>query len=208
MPYKSQYDEEIILSVSDWYHDQMQDLIPAFINKANPTGAEPVPDAALFNDSQNITFSMEAGKTYLVRMVNIGAFAGQYVWFEGHNMTVVEVDGIYTEQAEAEMIYLTAAQRYSVLITAKNDTSTNYAFMGSMDTDLFDTIPDGLNVNVTGWLVYDSNATLPDAALIDDFEATFDDFTLVPYDQEPLMTDPDQSIELVVVMDNLDDGAN
>jgi iron transport multicopper oxidase len=28
---------------------------------------------------------------------------------------------------------MTAAQRYSVLVTAKNDTSSNFAFVGSMD---------------------------------------------------------------------------
>ena len=133
-PYKDQYDEEIVLTFSDWYHDQMADLIPNFISVINPTGAEPVPNAALMNDTQNLTVSIEPGKTYMFRMINIGAFAGQYVWFEGHTMRIVEVDGIYTEAADAEMIYLTAAQRYSVLITMKNDTSSNFAIVGSMDT--------------------------------------------------------------------------
>lgn len=134
MPYKDMYDEEYVLSVSDWYHDQMRDLLPFFISRGNPTGAEPIPNAALFNDTQNLTVSVEPGKTYLFRSVNIGAFAGQYLWFENHTMTIVEVDGIYTELQEAEMIYLGAAQRCSFLITAKNETNTNYAFMSSMDT--------------------------------------------------------------------------
>lgn len=127
-------DEEFVLSVSDWYHEEMQVLIPKFINRANPTGTEPVPQAALFNDTQNLTVSIEPEKTYLFHIVNIGAFAGQYIWFEGHNMTIVEVDGVYTDGAEAQMIYVSAAQRYSVLVTTKNDTTTNYAFVGSMDT--------------------------------------------------------------------------
>jgi len=133
-PYKGKYDHEVILSVSDWYHDQMQTLIPQFLNRANPTGAEPVPNSVLFNDTQNVTVSIEPGKTYLFRMINIGAFAGQYIWFEGHTMSIVEVDGIYTDQADATMIYLAAAQRCSFLITTKNDTTTNYAFVTSMDT--------------------------------------------------------------------------
>jgi iron transport multicopper oxidase len=112
----------------------MQVLIPKFISKANPSGAEPVPQAALLNDTQNLTIAVQPGKTYLFHMVNIGAFAGQYIWFEGHNMTIVEVDGVYTDRAVAEMIYLGAAQRCSFLVTTKNDTSTNYAFVGSMDT--------------------------------------------------------------------------
>ncbi|KFY04044.1 hypothetical protein V490_00014 [Pseudogymnoascus sp. VKM F-3557] len=207
-PYKDEYDEEYVLSVSDWYHDQMQDLIPIFMNRANPTGAEPVPDSALFNDTQDLKVKMTPGKTYLFRVVNIGAFAGQYIWFEGHNMTIVEVDGVYTEKAEAELIYLSAAQRCSFLITAKNESSTNYAFVGSMDTSLFDAFSPDLDYNVTGWLTYDEKAAFPPAALLDDFDNEYDDFTLVPYDKQELYTNPDQSIALEVVMDNLDDGAN
>ena len=132
-PYKGKYDEEIVLTLSDWYHDQMLGLLKFFISYANPTGAEPVPDSALMNETQNLTVSVKPGKTYMFRVINIGAFAGQYLWFEDHTMQIVEVDGVYTEAADAEMIYLTAAQRYSVLITMKNQSSSNYAFVGSMD---------------------------------------------------------------------------
>lgn len=132
-PHKDLYDEEIVLTFSDWYHERMQVLLKKFVSIENPSGAEPVPQAALVNDTQNIDVKIRPGKTYLVRMVNIGAFAAQYVWFEGHTMRVVEVDGVYTEPMDAEMIYMTAAQRYSVLITAKNDTGSNFAFVGSMD---------------------------------------------------------------------------
>ncbi|KFY74179.1 hypothetical protein V499_05777 [Pseudogymnoascus sp. VKM F-103] len=206
-PFKDMYDEEIVVSVSDWYHDQMTDLIPKFLNKANPTGAEPVPNSALLNDTQDLQVKIEAGKTYLFRMVNMGAFAGQRVWFEGHTMKIVEVDGIYTDPYEADMIYLTAAQRYSFLVTAKNETTANYAFVGSMDTDLFDKFPDTLNYNVTGWLVYDNSKPLPEPKLIDEF-TDIDDFDLVPHDKEPLLGDADQTITLEVMMDNLADGAN
>lgn len=128
------YDEEVVLTVSDWYHDQMADLLPGFISKSNPTGAEPVPDAVLFNDTQGLQVPVQPGRTYLVRMVNMGAFAGQYVWFEGHNISIVEVDGVYTELAVADMIYLSAAQRCSFLLTTKNESTENYAFVASMDT--------------------------------------------------------------------------
>ncbi|CZR53837.1 probable iron transport multicopper oxidase FET3 precursor [Phialocephala subalpina] len=204
-PYADQMDEEIVLSLSDWYHDQMQVWIPKFINKANPTGAEPVPQAALMNDTQNLTVPVQPGKTYLFRVVNIGAFAGQYLWFEGHNMTIVEVDGVYTDPAEAELIYIAAAQRYSFMVTTKNETSVNYAIVSSMDTSLFDTIPDGLNWNVTGWLVYNDTKDKPEPALVDEFD-DFDDFTLTPYDKMALLPEPDQVVSLDVIMDNLGNG--
>ncbi|KAF1835885.1 hypothetical protein BDW02DRAFT_267828 [Decorospora gaudefroyi] len=206
-PHQDLYDEEIVLTLSDWYHDLMHGLLASFMSVANPSGAEPVPQAALFNDTQDLAVRVEPGKTYLFRMVNMGAFAAQYVWFEEHTMRIVEVDGVYTEPMEADMIYLTAAQRCSVLVTAKNDTSANFAFVGSMDQDLFDAVPDGLNPNVTGWLVYDDSKEKPAPKLIDAFEP-FDDFELVPYDQEELLDRVDHSITLDLKMDNLADGAN
>ena len=132
-PYKDQFDTELVLTLSDWYHDFMPDLLSSFISVYNPTGAEPVPDAALMNDTQNLQIPVESGKTYFIRIVNMAAFAAQYLWFEQHTMRIVEVDGLYTEPAEADMIYITAAQRYSVLLTTKNDTSSNFAIVGSMD---------------------------------------------------------------------------
>jgi len=52
-------------------------------------------------------------------------------------MTIVEVDGVYTNEAEAERIYIAAAQRYSVLVKTKNETTTNYPIIASMDTVRF-----------------------------------------------------------------------
>jgi iron transport multicopper oxidase len=68
-------------------------------------------------------------------------------------------------------------------------------------------LPPNLNYNVTGWLVYDKTKELPEPATIDEFDP-FDDFTLVPYDKQELLPEPDQSLELVVMMNNLGDGAN
>jgi len=133
-PFKGLYDDELVMTVSDWYHDEMPGLLSFFMSRVNPTGAEPVPKSALLNETQNLKIPFDAGKTYLFRVINIGAFSGQYLWFEGHNMTILEVDGVYTHPAEATMIYLSAAQRCSFLVTAKNDTSANFPIVASMDT--------------------------------------------------------------------------
>ena len=195
------------MTLSDWYHDQMPGLIRSFISVTNPTGAEPVPDSALMNDTQNLQIHVEPGKTYMLRLINIGAFAGQYFWIEEHEMRIVETDGVWTEPATAKMIYLTAAQRYSVLVTTKNSTARNYAMVGSMDEDLFDTVPDDLNPNATSFLVYDHSKPMPIPALLDEF-SPYDDVRLVPHDRMPLLKDVDVSVKLDVVMDNLGDGAN
>lgn len=133
-PFKDLYDEELVLTVSDWYHDEMPGLLKFFMSRFNPTGAEPVPKSALLNETQNLQVKLQPGRRYLFRMINIGAFAGQYLWFEGHNITILEIDGVYTRPTEASMIYLSAAQRYSFVLTARDDSSANFPFMASMDT--------------------------------------------------------------------------
>ncbi|KAI1936268.1 hypothetical protein LOZ66_004726 [Ophidiomyces ophidiicola] len=206
-PHAGKWDKEYVLTLSDWYHEQMPGLIKDFISLSNPSGAEPVPQAALMNDTQDLKISVQPGKTYLFRVVNMGAFAAQYLWFEGHKMRVIEVDGAWTEEKEADMLHITAAQRYSILVTMNNETSRNFPIVGSMDKDLFDVVPPGLNPNVTGWLVYDSNKDLPKPALVNKFDF-LDDMELIPSDGLELFDKVDHSITLDVKMDNLGDGAN
>lgn len=68
-------------------------------------------------------------------------------------------------------------------------------------------MPEGLNNNVTGWLVYDDASPLPEPELIEEF-MPFDDFELAPLDAMPLLEKVDYSITLDLKMDNLGDGAN
>ncbi|KAI9831832.1 MAG: hypothetical protein M1826_002864 [Phylliscum demangeonii] len=205
-PYQGQYDEEVTLTVSDWYHDQMPPLIAKFLGVTNPAGVEPIPNAVLLNDTRHVEVSMQPKRTYLFRVINMGAFASQYLWFEEHAMTIVEVDGVYTQPAEADMLYLTSGQRCSFLITAKENADRNLAFVTRMDREMFDKAPDGLEDSATGWLVYDSAKARPSPAARDTLRP-FDDIGLVPYDQAPLLAHVDRSITLNVGMNNLGDGA-
>lgn len=57
--------------------------------------------------------------------------------------------------------------------------------------------------------MYNSANSNPDAAVIeDDSFNEFDDWTLVPYDNQTILTNPNQEVGLTVIMDNLGDGAN
>lgn len=206
-PYEGRYDEELVISLSDWYHQPIQALMKELIGVENPTGAEPVPQAALMNDTQDLQVKVKPKKTYMIHLVNIGAFAAHYFWFEGHEMQIVEVDGVWTEEMVAERLYITPAQRYSVLLSTRDDASQNFAIVSAMDEDLFDVIPEGQNSNVTGWLVYDEGKPLPIPSLVDELDF-FDDFDLVPIDHLELLDPPEYSFRLNVKMDNLGDGAN
>lgn len=72
---------------------------------------------------------------------------------------------------------------------------------------MFDSVPDGLNANVTGYLVYDDAKPLPQPTPVDEFNP-FDDYTLVPSDGLELFENVDHQITLQVKMDNLGDGVN
>ena len=142
------YDEEIIITFSDWYHQEMPEGIQQFMSYKNPTGAEPIPKAALINDSQNGTINFEPGKTYRLRLINMGAFAMFHVWIEDHDFQVIELDGVYTEPYTVPALDLAVAQRVSVLVTAKNTTDRNYPLVGAMDTTMFDQVPPTLNPSI------------------------------------------------------------
>lgn len=148
---------------------------------------------------------MIPGKTYFLRIINLGAFAGQYFWIEGHELKIIELDGVYHEPTKAKMLYISAAQRVGVLFTAKKDNMKNYAVVAAMDQELFDVIPDDLLPNSTSHLVYDSSKPLPEAKLVDEFEPA-DDFGLVPTDHQAIFEKPAKSIVLDVDMQNLGDG--
>lgn len=60
---------------------------------------------------------------------------------------IIEVDGVDTEEHPTDMLTISVAQRYSVLITARNDTSANWRIHANMDADMFDVVPDDLQLS-------------------------------------------------------------
>lgn len=149
---------------------------------------EPIPDSAIINDNATTSFAIKPGKTYMVRIINMANFAAFFVTFDQHEMTIIEVDGVYTVAQKTNLIYLSDGQRMSVLITAKPNADKNFAFVGAMDPGMFDHVPPTLDLNATGYLVYDTAKPLPlKAPTFASYESGyFDDFNLVPYDKIPL----------------------
>lgn len=175
----------------------------------NPTGAEPIPDSFLFNNSISQSYPVQAGKTYLIRLINISAFVGQYFWIEDHIMRIVEIDGVYVDEAEADRLYLSVAQRYAVLVTMKNSTDKNYGMVMVADSSLLDTIPSDLLLNQTNWLEYNSGAAHNNVTLeVSDSSEIypFDEINVVPHDKVELYKNPTKTVEVTVIMKNLDNG--
>ncbi|KAJ7054380.1 Fet3 protein [Mycena amicta] len=224
------YDDEFTVILGDWYHDDHATLIKQFVNIANPGGAEPVPDAGLIyfakegsylgpktgttpesgtavGFNENATLPFEPGKTYRLRIVNTSAFAMFFFWIDGHDMRVIEVDGTDIEEFPIDLVTVTVAQRYSVLVTARNDTNANWAVHANMDTDMFDKVPDALNPNSTASITYSETASLTDLGTIAEY-SDVDDISMVPVVAIPAPAAADQTIELEVSFDTMDDGTN
>lgn len=209
--FEDMYDEEIVLTMTDWYHDLVEGLSHDFMSLYNPSGAEPIPNSFLVNDTQRSNFPVKTNTTYLIRLINIGAFVGQYFYIQNHTFKIVEIDGVYVEPQEASTLYLSNAQRYSILLTTKDSTDANYPVVTVADSTLLDTIPSDLLLNNTNWLEYNSKADHPEAVIqVEDSTGLnpFDDTTLVPYDKMSLLPDPDLEIDVTVIMQNLDNGFN
>ncbi|KXN86655.1 Iron transport multicopper oxidase fio1 [Leucoagaricus sp. SymC.cos] len=224
------YDEEFTVVLGDWYHDQHADLLKKFISIANPGGAEPVPDSALVYFAQNATYlgpiagtspspvtsavgfnenttlPFQPGKTYRLRIVNTSGFAAFFFWIDGHDMRIIEVDGTDVEESPIDLLGISVAQRYSVLVTARNDTSSNWAIHANMDVDMFDSVPEALNPNVTSSITYNSSASITNSGFVNEYHDV-DDVSLAPIQQiaQPRAT---KTIELEVIFDTMDDGTN
>ena len=199
------------MTFSDWYHEQMPTLLNYYQSTADVTnnsiqsGQAPIPDSGLINDSQNNTFKVKPGKTYLIHMIDMANFPGVAVWFQGHNFTAVGVDGTYVEPyyMGAEMLRLAPAQRWDILITTKNDTSSNFVIFTTLDVNMLfpplgiPTIPT-FNGNATAWLVYDEAKPLPPQVTFYSF-LFFDEVNnLIPYDRQPLLEPVDRRITMTM----------
>ncbi|EJU02139.1 ferroxidase [Dacryopinax primogenitus] len=225
------YAADYTIGMADWYHDLHSVLIDQFLNIYNPTGAEPVPDGAIAyiavngsytaslaemgngktvsaGGNNNGVLNFEPGKTYRLRFVSMSAFTKFNIALPGHNMSIIELDGVETEPLPVDVVPLSAAQRVSVLVTALNDTSSNWPLSMNMDSEMFDTVPDALApiVNITATVVYSESAPTQDMVFFDEYP-TFWDNLLVPLEAEA-MAPADVSYNWTIAFDTYDDGTN
>ncbi|KAG0334070.1 hypothetical protein BG004_000569 [Podila humilis] len=127
-----QYDEEYTVGLSDWYHEEQAVLLKQYLSPSNPSGMEPQPQSGLINHQKDAKFNFVPGKTYRLRVINMSALATFQFHIDGHDLDIVEVDGVDVQRATVKTLPIASGQRYSVLVKARNDTSFNYALHGDM----------------------------------------------------------------------------
>ncbi|CAG8490557.1 8581_t:CDS:2 [Scutellospora calospora] len=224
-PYKNEYDEEIIVILQDWYHNDSTTLLATFLTPESQ-GNEPVPDNGLINgkNSYNCSwapkgyncvnnaplskFKFVYGKKYRIRIINASAFSAFIFSIDGHPMDVIEVEGMMTKRHTIHRLPINIAQRYSVIVTA-NKPKNSYWMRAEMETACFATQSDTLNPLVKAIVEYDgcTNDVPTSTAWSDNIETCIDldASDLKPYVKQKI---PDCDYKLNVTINFQPDASN
>lgn len=196
-PYRGQYDEELVLTTSDWYHDQVPVLLHQMLVSTNTEVLPPFPEAILLNDANQATFYFTPGKTYKILVISMAALASTFLEFDSHTMRIIGVDGTYTHEYDANQIRVAPAQRYTFLLDAKPTDSKNYAFLASLDMNRdFAIDPNPVYpFNITGYIIYDDKKPLPSPYVVNKWTPA-DDVKFMAWDNQLLLGEPDKTITL------------
>ncbi|KAF7841414.1 L-ascorbate oxidase-like protein [Senna tora] len=109
--------------IGDWYNINHKTL-KAVLDYGHKL---PFPQALLINGRANATsFTVEQGKTYRLRISNVGLQNTLNFRIQGHKMKLVEVEGIHTVQTTYSSIDVHVGQSYSVLVTADQPAQDYY----------------------------------------------------------------------------------
>ncbi|CAA9966261.1 Multicopper oxidase 1 [Pyrenophora teres f. maculata] len=205
-------DHQMYLSMSDWYHRTMPEMIEDYMSPDNRDGLFDSPDSFLFNDTNKpFDLKLTQGETYLLRIVNTAAVACGQFHIEGYTMTVVEADGVQMVPKDADTIILCAGQSYAVIVTGKENPDGASNWIAQMRTDMLTRPPPSLaSRTIIGKLVYsltDLLGNLLGGLLTNIIHAlsptwtpasTLDDFTLQPLDGQPLLSPVDTTIDFTI----------
>lgn len=134
-PFPQPYLEQTLV-LGEWWNQDVETLV----NQGNKLGLPPAPSDAhtingkpgpLFPCSEKYTFAFEVeqGKTYLLRIVNAALNDELFFAIAGHNLTVVEIDAVYTKPFTTNAILIAPGQTTNVLVKA--DQPPNRYFMAA-----------------------------------------------------------------------------
>ncbi|KAL5324675.1 hypothetical protein ACEPPN_009223 [Leptodophora sp. 'Broadleaf-Isolate-01'] len=80
-------------------------------------------------NASHAALDVQPGKTYRLRFIGSTALTLASLAIEGHDMTVIEVDGSYTEPHKTSFLQIATGQRYSVLLTTKSKPEKSAYYM-------------------------------------------------------------------------------
>ncbi|KAL8128922.1 hypothetical protein V2J09_018077 [Rumex salicifolius] len=117
--------------IGDWYKSN-HTILRKTLDNGNML---PNPDGILINGRGNgATFTMDQGKTYRLRISNVGLQDSLNFRIQGHKMKLVEVEGTHTLQNTFSSLDVHVGQSYSVLVTADQPPMDYYIAVSSRFT--------------------------------------------------------------------------
>ncbi|CAN1748060.1 Monocopper oxidase-like protein SKU5 [Linum perenne] len=129
-------DGDIVILIGDWYKRNHTAL-----RRALDAGRElGMPDGVLINGKgpyqYNTTYvpdgiDFETGKTYRVRVHNVGVSTSLNFRIQNHNLLLAESEGSYTVQQNYTSLDIHVGQSYSFLITMDQNASSDYYIVAS-----------------------------------------------------------------------------
>ncbi|RID78732.1 hypothetical protein BRARA_A01527 [Brassica rapa] len=135
-----QPDGEIIFMIGDWY-TQDHKALRKILDSGKELG---MPDGVLINGKgpykynssvpdgiEYLTAHVEPGKTYRIRVHNVGISTSLNFRIQNHNLLLVETDGHYTSQTNFTDFDIHVGQSYSFLVTMDQNATSDYYIVAS-----------------------------------------------------------------------------
>lgn len=134
-------DGDITLFISDWYIKSHKELR----NDLESGKSLRAPDGILFNGLGPYQYdkslvpdgipyqiiNVEPGKTYRLRVHNVGISTSLNFRIQSHNLVLVETEGSYTVQQNYSNMDIHVGQSYSFLVTMDQNASSDYYIVAS-----------------------------------------------------------------------------
>ncbi|OIW06234.1 hypothetical protein TanjilG_03859 [Lupinus angustifolius] len=131
VPFPKPADDYTVL-IGDWYKTNHKDLR----NQLDSGKILSFPDGILINGRgpNGTSFNVVKGKTYRLRISNVGLQNSLNFRIQNHKLTLVEVEGKHTIQTTYTSLDLHVGQSYSVLVTADQPDKDYYIVVSSRFT--------------------------------------------------------------------------
>ncbi|KAL7587227.1 hypothetical protein Lser_V15G36688 [Lactuca serriola] len=132
VPFDEPADDFTVL-IGDWYKSN-HTALKAILDRGHKLRN---PDGILINGrGPNVTsFTVQKGKTYRLRISNVGLQNSLNFRIQNHRMKLVEVEGTHTVQQMYSSLDIHCGQSYSVLITADQSDRDYYIVVSSRFTN-------------------------------------------------------------------------
>jgi iron transport multicopper oxidase len=108
-----------------------------------------------------------------------------HISIDQHDMSIIEMDGVEMEPYPVDLLSVAVAQRYSILVEAKNETNANFNMLVAQDAAMYDALPDGIVLNNTVTIQYAENN--PEPTVIPEHQAINEDGDWPMFDETPLV---------------------